>query len=80
VTVLPVDRSGRVDPKAVENAIRPETVLISIMHANNETGTLQQNICDIRPFDGPDKIKYAYTDPRGFSRDGLLTVGLGKGG
>lgn len=41
VTVLPVDRDGRVDPKSVERAIRPETTLISIMHANNETGTIQ---------------------------------------
>ncbi|MDR7485580.1 MAG: cysteine desulfurase family protein [Armatimonadota bacterium] len=40
VTVLPVDRWGRVDPDAVRRAIRPETVLISIMHGNNEIGTL----------------------------------------
>ncbi|HET8913831.1 MAG TPA: cysteine desulfurase family protein, partial [Ktedonobacteraceae bacterium] len=41
VTILPVDRSGLVDPAAVEAAIMPETCLITIMHANNETGTLQ---------------------------------------
>ncbi|MEE9428991.1 MAG: cysteine desulfurase family protein [Paracoccaceae bacterium] len=41
VTVLPVDNFGRVDPEAVERAIRPETVLITVMHANNETGTVQ---------------------------------------
>jgi len=41
VTVLPVDSAGRVDPANVERAIRPETMLISIMHANNETGTVQ---------------------------------------
>ncbi len=40
LTVLPVDRYGLVDPDAVRRAIRPETVLISIMHGNNETGTL----------------------------------------
>ena len=46
VTYLPVDSSGRVSPGAVEDAITDETVLISIMHANNETGTLQP-IADI---------------------------------
>ncbi len=40
VTVLPVDGTGRVDPAAVEAAITPETVLVSIMLANNEIGTL----------------------------------------
>ncbi len=41
VTYLPVDSSGRVSPAAVEDAITDETVLVTIMHANNETGTLQ---------------------------------------
>jgi cysteine desulfurase len=41
VTVLAVDGLGRIDPGAVEKAIRPETRLISVMLANNETGTLQ---------------------------------------
>lgn len=41
ITYLPVDESGRVSPRAVEAAIDEEAVLISIMHANNETGTLQ---------------------------------------
>ncbi len=41
VTILPVDRYGRVDPDAVRNAVAPETTLISIMLANNETGTIQ---------------------------------------
>ena len=40
VTVLPVDADGMVDPDAVRRAITPRTVLISIMHANNEIGTL----------------------------------------
>ena len=40
VTRLPVDQYGLVDPDAVERAIRPETVLISIMTANNEIGTI----------------------------------------
>ncbi len=40
VTVLPVDGAGRVDPAALNDAIRPETGLISVMHANNEVGTI----------------------------------------
>jgi cysteine desulfurase len=39
LTVLPVDGQGVVDPDAVRRAIRPHTVLISIMHSNNEIGT-----------------------------------------
>jgi len=41
VTYLPVDTSGMVAPVAVEAAISAETILISIMHANNEVGTLE---------------------------------------
>ena len=41
VTYLPVDRSGMVDPEDVREAITDETVLISVMHANNEIGTIQ---------------------------------------
>lgn len=41
VTVLPVDAEGRVSPEAVERAIRKNTVLVSVMHANNEIGTVQ---------------------------------------
>ena len=41
VTYLPVDEAGRVSPASVEAAIDERTVLISIMQANNETGTLQ---------------------------------------
>ena len=41
VTYLPVGRTGLVDPDDVARAIRPETVLVSVMHANNEVGTIQ---------------------------------------
>jgi cysteine desulfurase len=41
VTFLPVDASGRVEPQRLADAIRPQTVLVSIMHANNEIGTIQ---------------------------------------
>ena len=41
ITVLPVDRYGQVDPADLQEAITPETILVSIMHANNEVGTIQ---------------------------------------
>lgn len=41
ITTLPVDATGAVLPTDVEKAIRPETILITIMHANNEVGTIQ---------------------------------------
>jgi cysteine desulfurase len=41
VTVVPVDVYGRVAPEAVQKALRPETALVSVMHTNNEVGSLQ---------------------------------------
>ena len=41
VTYAPVGRDGIVDPEEIRRALRPETMLISVMHANNELGTLQ---------------------------------------
>ncbi len=41
VTVLPVDRFGMVDPNDVWKAITPGTILITVMHANNEVGTIE---------------------------------------
>lgn len=41
ITYLPVDTDGRVSAADVEQAIRPDTILISVMHGNNEVGTVQ---------------------------------------
>jgi cysteine desulfurase len=41
VTILPVDEYGIVAPEQVEAAIRDDTILVTIMHANNEVGTIQ---------------------------------------
>jgi cysteine desulfurase len=41
VTYVPVDRTGRIDPQDVRKAITSRTLLVSVMHANNEVGTIQ---------------------------------------
>lgn len=41
VTYLPVDRYGRVHPESVREAIRPDTIMVSVMYGNNEVGTIQ---------------------------------------
>ena len=41
VTYLPVDAAGRLDPQQVAEAIRDDTLLVSLVHANNEVGTIQ---------------------------------------
>ncbi len=40
ITYLPVDGNGRIDPEELRRSIKPETILITVMFANNETGTL----------------------------------------
>jgi cysteine desulfurase len=41
VTLIDADESGRVDPRAILSAVRPDTLVVSVMHANNETGIVQ---------------------------------------
>lgn len=41
MTYVPVDSNGFVSPAAIESAITDETILVSVMHVNNEIGTIQ---------------------------------------
>lgn len=41
VTLVPSNTNGRVDPNAISDALRPDTILLSVMHVNNETGAIQ---------------------------------------
>lgn len=66
VTFLPVDSAGIVNPDDIKKAIRPETILVSVMHANNEIGTLQ-------PIAEIGKICREHEIP--FHTDAIQTVG-----
>lgn len=67
VTRLPVDKYGIVDPQDVEKSITPQTVLISVMHANNEIGSIQP-IADIGAIARRHKIP--------FHTDAVATAGV----
>lgn len=60
ITRLPVDKFGFVSHESVESAIRPDTILVSIIHANNEIGTIQ-NIAQIGKICRNHKV-YFHTD------------------
>src|SRR5665647_487341 len=60
VTYLPVDSSGLVDPEDLEKAITDKTILISIMYANNEIGTIEP-VAELGAIAKKDKI-YFHTD------------------
>jgi len=71
ITFLPVDDKGFVDPKKVEEAIRTDTILISIMHVNNELGSIQPiheigQIAKKHP-----KLFFHVDDVQGFSKVNL---------
>lgn len=64
VTYLPVYKEGIVNPKDVEKAIKPNTILVSIMYANNEIGTIQ-------PIKEISKLISVTSDKRQVTRDRL---------
>jgi cysteine desulfurase len=66
VTRLPVDGTGRVDPDDMRRAITSDTILVSLMHANNETGTLQ-------PIEDCSRIAHEHGVP--FHTDAAQSVG-----
>jgi len=66
VTYLPVDGAGRIDPDDLRKAITPRTILISVMHANNEVGTIQ-------PIEDCARITHEYGIP--FHTDAAQSVG-----
>src|SRR5437868_4132823 len=61
VTRLSVDRFGSVDPDALRDALRPDTILVSIMHANNEIGTIEP-ISDLVAVTREHSDAYFHTD------------------
>lgn len=63
VTMVPVDSTGLVDPAAVEAALTSETILVTIMHANNEVGTIQPiaDIVEVARAQGPSHLQ-VHTD------------------
>ena len=67
VTRLPTDRYGMVDPDDVKKAVTPQTILISVMHANNEVGTIQ-------PIAEMGKIAREHKIP--FHTDAVATTGV----
>jgi cysteine desulfurase len=60
VTYIPVDTNGVVDPTKIRAAIRPDTVLITVMHANNEIGSIQP-LAEISKIAAENKIPF-HTD------------------
>lgn len=67
VTILPADSEGRVTPEAVGEAIRKDTVLVSVMHVNNETGAIQ-------PIEEIGRIVARHSHVR-FHVDGVQAIG-----
>jgi len=82
VTYIPVDESGVVDPQDLVTALREDTLLVSIMHINNETGSIQpiEALCDVLlSHDAYFHVDAAqsfgkYTDPLANPRIDLISI------
>ena len=74
VTVVPVDEHGLVNPDDVAAAIREDTILVSVMHANNEIGTVEPiaEIAQVVKERGPRSRPYFHTDA--IATAGILPV------
>lgn len=67
ITKIPVDKYGRVNPKDIEKEIKPETILVSVIHASNEIGAIQNiaeigKICHAYRQAGRERKVYFHTD------------------
>ncbi len=79
VTYLPVDKYGLVDPKDVKNALRKDTVLVSIMYANNEIGTIEpiSEIAEvIKNFRKENKTQFPYFHTDACQAAGYLNLNI----
>ncbi len=74
VTYLPVDRYGLVDPAEVTKAMTEETILVSIMHANNEIGTIEP----IEEISRVVKEKKVYFHTDAVATTGIIPVDVGE--
>jgi cysteine desulfurase len=70
VTYLPVDNNGTIEPQKVSDAIRPDTILISVGHANNEIGTIQ-DIAEIGKLASERDIVFHTDACQSFTKTGL---------
>mgnify|MGYP004577806631 CR=1 FL=1 len=78
VTYLPVDSTGRVDPKVLKDAVRDDTLLVSIMHVNNEMGSVQdiKMLCDVVKKKNP-KTLFHVDAIQGFGKYKIIPKKLG---
>lgn len=76
ITILPVDRYGLVDPAEVAAVLNDETILVSIMHANNEIGTVMP-IAEISEIVGRRKIPFHVDAVQSFGKLPVLVDQLG---